>query len=122
MKVKIALLNIKGRKLGDLNKWMHIPQIMREKRIGIMAIQETHLTDKLAEPFETLFNNNFSLKYSPDPLTHNMRGVTIILNMRLINMEKISTINIIPGRALLTKIPWHDKDHLNVLTYMPQML
>ena len=47
MKLKIASLNIKGRKSESIDKWMHIPQIMCERKMAILAMQETHLTDKL---------------------------------------------------------------------------
>ena len=40
---------------------------MRNRGIGVLAIQETHLTDELADQFATLFGNTFTLFHSPDP-------------------------------------------------------
>ena len=78
--IKMASLNIKGRRSGEVDKWMHIPQIMREKRIGILAVQETHLTDEIAQQFNNLFSNTLSLIFSPDPTTCNARGIALVLN------------------------------------------
>lgn len=119
-KIKLASLNIKGRRSGDIDKWLHIPQIMRENNIGVLAVQETHLTDELAEQFANLFGNNFTLFHSPDPHTSNARGVAIILNKKLINPANVNVTVIIPGRALTANIPWHEDNNLNILVvYLP---
>ena len=67
--IKMASLNIKGCRSGEIDKWMHVLQIMQEKRIGILAIQETHLTDEVAQQFKDLFGSTLSLVFSPDPTT-----------------------------------------------------
>lgn len=41
--IKIASWNMRGR--GD-DKWMHINQTMRQKKIGILCLQETHLSEE----------------------------------------------------------------------------
>ena len=116
----MASLNIKGRKSGDIDKWMHIPQIIREKRIGILAVQETHLTDELAHQFKTLFDNTLSLIFSPDPETRNARGVALVLNKKLIKTDDIRCTTIVPGRAITINIPWHEDQRINVLAiYAP---
>ena len=118
--LKVASLNIKGRRSGDIEKWMHIPQIVREKKIGVLAVQETHLTDELAERFNNLFGNNNLLESSPDPSTCNARGIAIVVNKHLINTDKIQTTTVVPGRALVTKIPWHDNQYITILAiYAP---
>lgn len=66
-RTKVASLNIKGWMSGNLNKWHHIPQLMRDHQIGILAVQETHLMDELAAEFNTLFERSHELVYSPDP-------------------------------------------------------
>ena len=83
----MASLNIKGRRSGDIEKWMHIPQIICEKRIGILTVQETHLTDELAHQFKFLFDNTLELIFSPDLEIHNVRGIALVLNKRLIKTE-----------------------------------
>ena len=101
---------------------MHVPQLMRERKIGILAIQETHLTDELALQFEELFDNNLKLIHSPDPTTRNARGVAIVLNKRLVKTDNIKETTIIPGRAIIIKIPWHDNQNINILAiYAPNI-
>ena len=115
LSIKTALINIKGRTSGDVDNWLHIPQIIREERIGVSTVQEMHLTYKLANKFENLFGNNLLLKYSPDPTTCNTRGIVVVINKRLVNTQNVKEIEIIPGRVTIVKIPWHDNQHINVL-------
>ena len=93
---------------------------MRENNIGILAIQETHLTDELAEQFTNLFSNTYVLLHSPDPHSRNARGIAIVINKRFINPELTNMKVIVPGRALTINIPWHDGNNLNILAiYSP---
>ena len=93
---------------------------MREKNIAILAVQETHLTDELADQFNTLFRNRLSLAFSPDPNTRNARGIAIVLSKNAIKTENVKTTVIIPGRAMSATIPWQDDQSINVLAvYAP---
>ena len=87
-RINLASLNIKGRRSGEIEKWLHVPQIMREGRIGLLAVQETHLTDDLVNQFDTLFGNKFMLVHSPDPATRNAKGVAIVINRRLMKTRE----------------------------------
>ena len=119
----MASLNIKGRRSGDIEKWLHIPQLMRDNGIGILAIQETHLTDELADQFKSLFNNTLTLYHSPDPTTRNARGIAIVVRKQAINTSDIAVHTIVPGRAMIAKIPWHDNQKINILAiYAPNPL
>jgi hypothetical protein len=53
--LKIASLNIRGRGPTGNNKWNHINQIMKEQRLGVLAIQEAHLTQEHVDNLHTLF-------------------------------------------------------------------
>ena len=79
---------------------------MREGRIGLMAVRETHLTDNLADQFNILFGDKFKLVYSPDPATRNTRGITIVINRKLIRANNIKMSTLVPGRAISVLIPW----------------
>jgi len=119
-KINITSLNIKGRMSGDFNKWMHLPQIIRENKLAILAIQETHLTDELVSQFETLFGNSLTLFHSPDPDTRNARGIAIIINKKLIKTDNVTETEIIPGRAIELAIPWHETEKIKILAiYAP---
>ena len=119
-KITFVTLNIKGRRSGNIDKWMHVPQIMRDRKLGVLAVQETHLTNELAEQFQALFGSTFSLHYSPDPRTRNARGIAIILNKTTINTDEVTATTVVPGRALSLSIPWQGDSRVNVLTvYAP---
>jgi ribonuclease HI/exonuclease III len=121
-RIRIASLNIKGRRSGEIDKWMHLPQLMRDGGIGVMAVQEAHLTDELAEQFEGLFGNTFTLHHSPDPTTRNARGVAVVLNRRIIRADEATSTVLVPGRAMVTYVPWHDDQYIKILTiYAPNV-
>ena len=122
MRVTIASLNIKGRTSGDLEKWYHVPQFMREKRIGILAVQETHLTEEIAENFERMYGNNLKLIHSPDPASNNAKGVAFVLNKKLVPTDDVSQDIVVPGRVLVISIPWKDNATITALNiYAPNI-
>ena len=45
--IKVGTLNVSGKGLlyGTKSKWTAIHRMMRHKKIGILAIQEMHLTE-----------------------------------------------------------------------------
>lgn len=93
---------------------------MREGSIGILAIQETHLTDEFTEQFESLFSNCLKLFYSPNPNTRNMRGVALVINRKLINIDDTMVQTVVPGRAIAVSILWQNDQKINVLAiYTP---
>ena len=95
---------------------------MRENKIGILAVQETHLTDELAEQFSNLFGNTLTLLHSPDPHTRNARGIALILNRKFINPDDTHMTVIVPGRMISVNIPWHDNNNLSILViYSPNV-
>ena len=119
-RIKVASLNIKGRASGEITKLFHIPQLMREKGVVIMALQETHKTDKLASVFESTFGQSYRLIHSPDPDSRNARGVAFVLNKRMTRTEDVRAVALVPGRALLVSIPWKDETRMTVLNvYAP---
>jgi exonuclease III len=127
--IKIATLNMRGHgEVNDLehesanNKWWQISKLVREKRIGILALQETHLDRELLDRLNEAFSGSLSIHVSRNPVDVNAKGVAIVLNKALTNTEGASTTDIIPGRALLMKIPWHGNETLKVLAvYAPNV-
>ena len=123
-KFKIASLNIRGRVSTAQgyrqDKWFELNRIMNTNRIAILAVQETHLTDELAASFETAFETRLRLFHSPLPESRNAAGVAIIANKALIKTNDIQCKTLIPGRAILTEIPWHAGTSIKVLNiYAP---
>ena len=93
---------------------------MRERNLALLAVQETHLTDELANQFESLFGDKFALFHSPDPDTRNAKGIALILNKRMIKTQGATMTTLVPGRAILMNIPWHDDSNISILAvYSP---
>ncbi|KAG6875692.1 hypothetical protein C0992_002812 [Termitomyces sp. T32_za158] len=81
--MKIASLNIRGfmEAGGRLMKWNHISQLMLQKRIGILAVQETHLTEERREGIKSLFRKRLKILISEDPSNPTGKGgVAFVLN------------------------------------------
>ena len=93
---------------------------MNTHKIAILTIQESHLTDKLADSVRTAFNTRLALEYSPLPESRNAAGVTLVFNKGLINTGAIQHEEIIPGRAILASIPWHGDTNIKIMNiYAP---
>ncbi len=99
--IKIAALNIHG--MGNTNtwhpdnKWNHINQIMKTKRIGILIVGEAHLNNERRNAIENMPRSRLCVIHSEDPVSPNARGVAIVLNKELMETEDVNAIEIIPG-------------------------
>ncbi|KAF9234529.1 Endonuclease/exonuclease/phosphatase [Melanogaster broomeanus] len=103
---------MKGRFHHGSDKWLHINQVIRDQKIGILALQETHLSKLEENSINQIFQDRLHLP--------NARGVAIVINKQLTNWKGVQTFELIPGRAVLAKLPWHKDACLNVLNiYAP---
>jgi exonuclease III len=94
---------------------------MRERKIGILCLQETHLDNTCEAQIEALYSRRLKVVNSRDP-THpgTSVGVAFLINRELTNTGNIETLEIIPGRALVLKIRWHNNETLTILNmYTP---
>ncbi|KAG1737363.1 Endonuclease/exonuclease/phosphatase, partial [Suillus occidentalis] len=124
--IHIATLNMKGRAsqhLGhsNISKWSVVQHVMREKKIGILCLQETHLDNTHETQIENLYSRRLKIINSKDPTRPgSSAGVAFVINRELTNTENIKTLEIIPGRALALKIKWHNNETLTILNiYAP---
>ncbi|KDQ32524.1 hypothetical protein PLEOSDRAFT_153793 [Pleurotus ostreatus PC15] len=120
----IATLNIKGyghQQDSAPLKWTHINQIMRDKKIAIMAIQETHMDEQRQAAVENTFGRRLHITASADTERPTQRaGIALVLNKSLVDVKSESTKVIQPGRAILTSVDWGGKEKLTLLAvYAP---
>jgi exonuclease III len=102
------------------DKWSHVNQIMREKKIGILALQETHIGQVEVEDIHTWFGECLQIYHTIDPTQPNSKGVAIVLNKNITNIIGVQEFKIMPGRAIMVKIPWHrDKMVTALAIYAP---
>lgn len=61
------------------DKWLNIHQLMRERKIGILAVQEAHMTDEMAENLNRLFEGRIKIVHSQGD-NANAAGVAFAIN------------------------------------------
>ncbi|KAK0495621.1 Endonuclease/exonuclease/phosphatase, partial [Armillaria luteobubalina] len=124
--MNIGSLNIRGYGSANLkdkeSRWMHLNQIMREEKIGVLAIQETHLNDERRETIEKIFPK-LRVMISEDPEQPTAKaGIALILNRHLTNWDSVEKRVIVPGRAMMVRIKWHRERKLTILcVYAPNV-
>jgi exonuclease III len=119
--LNIGSLNIAGREtnvsMSDSNhKLKFLKQMVDENRLGILAIQETHLDDAAAAEFHTLYHSWFKIIHSANPDNPtSTAGVAFLLNRKFIDVEHTRMYEMEPARALMICVPWHKGQTLTVL-------
>lgn len=116
---------MKGRgstKPGTANdKWFRINQLIRTKKIAILAVQETHLDSNYVDDLHNLFDKRIKICHS-EPLDRPTasQGVAFVINKEKIEVDKVTATNIIPGRAIMLDLTWHKIVKLKILNvYAP---
>ena len=119
--ITIATLNINGGgTLQTREKWQHIDQLLRNKRVGILAVQETHLREETIDSLHGQFHQRLHIINSSVPEQPNAMGVAIVLNKNLVAWREATTYVLVPGHAILVSVPWYKDSIINVLAvYVP---
>ncbi|EPS99149.1 hypothetical protein FOMPIDRAFT_1031055 [Fomitopsis schrenkii] len=119
----LGSLNISGR--GNLrsatSKWGSINQLLREQRIGVLMVQETHLTEEDAALIQELYGRRIHIINSPDPTSPlTARGVAFVLNRELVDTSELKVTEVVKGRAIMMKMKWHAGSAITLLNvYAP---
>ena len=119
----VGSINLSGR--GEISrggdKWSAINQLLRERRIGILAIQETHLDDGAAETIKRLYGRRIHIVHSADPNNPTAaRGVAIVLNREIVDVANVKVKIITPGRAIIITTKWHAENDITIMNvYAP---
>ncbi|KZV98463.1 DNase I-like protein [Exidia glandulosa HHB12029] len=120
--LRIASQNMRGRSHAgqDLSKWREVEVHMRDQKVGILAVQETHLCDDLIRKVN-LDRKELKLFCSPDPESPTNRGgVGVVLNKRLVQTQGARMWVLVPGKAIVVSFNWHREQKLSVLAvYAP---
>ncbi|KAJ6536326.1 Endonuclease/exonuclease/phosphatase, partial [Mycena capillaripes] len=104
------------------DKCLHINQIMRDKRIGVLAVQETHLTDSECDNLSKLFENTLLIHSTVDAANPGSKGTAIVLNKRPINVNNVQQETLVEGRAMILTVQWRGELALSFLSvYAPNI-
>ncbi|KAG1859327.1 Endonuclease/exonuclease/phosphatase [Suillus subalutaceus] len=118
--IKVATLNMRGRWHNSSDKWSHVNQIMKDQKLGILALQETHLTKEEESALNLMPGLRLCVISSIDPAHTNAKGVAIAINKNLMNTSGIKIHELVPGRALFVIIPWQKNNTFKILAvYAP---
>ena len=124
--INIATLNMNGAaapssNMTYLEKWSMINKTIYKNKIAILAIQETHLSQQMAETIVTCFGKNLDIFFSaPIEAQQARAGIAFVINKALINPRKITAHELIPGRAMSLKISWLETSETHLLNiYAP---
>ncbi|KAG1760575.1 Endonuclease/exonuclease/phosphatase [Suillus occidentalis] len=111
---------MRGRWHNGSDKWKHINQIMKENKLGVLALQETHLTKDEESTLNLTPGLRLHIISSIDSAQTSAKGVAVVLNKNLVNTSGVKTHDLVPGRALLVIVPWRKSDTLKILAiYAP---
>ena len=123
---KIASLNMKGRSspltgAGPISKWAAVSRTMREKKIRLLALQETHLSDQLSDQASSLYQRRLSILNSPHMTNPtSSAGVAFVINKEVIKADDLELHVLIPGRAIQISFKWHNNSTINAMNvYAP---
>jgi exonuclease III len=111
---------MRGRWHNGADKWLHINQLVKEKKIGVLALQETHLTKEDEDVLNTTPSLRIHIISSINPVHTNAKGVAIVINKMLLGTSGIKTHEIVPGRAILIIIPWLKDTPIRILMIYAQ--
>ncbi|KAI9056270.1 DNase I-like protein, partial [Trametes sanguinea] len=123
--VRVASLNING--FGNLvrdhpdNKWGKMYRMMQDNRIGILMLQETHLTEQRRKQLHRMFADRIKILHSDHPESPTTKeGVAFVINKRIISDKGAKLTVLVPGRACQLTIPWRGGDVRDLLcVYAP---
>ncbi|OJT03797.1 Transposon TX1 uncharacterized 149 kDa protein, partial [Trametes pubescens] len=117
---RIASLNMNG--FGCLtrdhpdNKWGKIYRLMSERRIGVLLLQETHLTEQRRVDVQRMFADRIKIYASAHPTAPTQReGVAIVINKKIISAKAVTSTVIVQGRAIQITTPWKGGEERNIL-------
>ncbi|KAG2749054.1 DNase I-like protein [Suillus brevipes Sb2] len=100
---------------------MSINRMMRDSKIGILCLQETHLCPEHQIQIENLYSRRLTVLNSCDPSRPgSSAGIAFVLNKEMIDTSSAQMHVLIPGRAAILSIKWHNDKTVNILNvYAP---
>ncbi|KAI0744993.1 Endonuclease/exonuclease/phosphatase [Earliella scabrosa] len=116
-RIKLASLNMRGYgqtlQNGASDKWNMICQVMRDSKIAVLALQETHLSQDRVDAINELFAASLKVTASFD-------GVNTTGAKRYFDPDQMTVKELVPGRALFITLTWTAGKKLSLLNvYAP---
>jgi hypothetical protein len=81
-----------------ISKWSNVHSMMKTRRIGILALQETHLNTTQEQSMIELYGRRLVIANSSDPeRATSSAGVAFVLNKDLVKVKSWNMWEVIPG-------------------------
>lgn len=84
---------------------MELYQLIKEKKIDILAVQETHLSNSKRDDLNRFFNRQIHIMSSIDKIRPNAMEVAFILRKNTTKWKDMRFRVLILGRAVCIEIP-----------------
>ncbi len=125
--IRLSLLNIKGRKSRSedgvvIEKINEIPTMMRNKKVNILALQETHYDEDYVAEITERFGDTIHVEYSRalGGRASRAEGVALVFYKPNTNVMGLTRREVVPGRGLIVAAPWHGDDVMKIMvSYAP---
>ena len=124
--VKIGTVNINGLHTAvegnnSFEKWAEVNATMKNEKIAILAVQETHLDEQKLESINHALGKRLLIINSQlDSNPRTSAGVAFVLNKDIIEAKKIKSHELIKGRALAIMLTWkNEEETLLINVYAP---
>ncbi|KAI9065872.1 DNase I-like protein, partial [Trametes sanguinea] len=120
MEVRVGSLNMNG--FGSLvrghpdNKWGKLYRMMSDENLGILLLQETHLTEQRRIDVQRMFAGRVKVWHSEHPTQPTQKeGVAVVINKKIASATGVETEVVVPGRAMQVTLPWRGGDKRTLL-------
>ncbi|KAI0037841.1 DNase I-like protein, partial [Auriscalpium vulgare] len=103
------------------SRWPEIARMIKEHKVGILALQETHLSENELNELNRRYSKKMVILNSPLPENPTgSAGTGFVLNKAMIKTDQFTLTELVPGRAALLTINWNTEQTLNILNiYAP---
>ena len=102
--------------MSGIEKWSTIYQTMKENKIAILAVQETHLDDTLVSSLGDCFRKRLEIINSQLPANpQSSAGVAFVINKNLIAPCDTEKFKLIEGQVIAIKFKWHENDEIVII-------
>lgn len=93
-----------------------IYQTMKENKIAILAVQETHLDDTLVSSLGDCFRKRLEIINSQLPANpQSSAGVAFVINKNLMAPCDTEKFKLIEGQVIAIKFKWHENDEIVII-------
>ncbi|KAJ7120400.1 hypothetical protein C8R44DRAFT_623725 [Mycena epipterygia] len=96
-------------------------RMVDDRRIGVLALEETHMNNIAASQFNNIYGNWFKLFNSGHPIKpDSTAGVSFLLNKKYVDTENVKEYVLVEGHAIMLVIPSHRGETLRILNICPE--